>query len=274
MVDSMIEPILSYGSEVWGYENLKIIEQIHLKFCKRILKVRGTTPNFMIYGELGRYPLEIRVKLRMIMFWKKLLLGENKLSSILYRLMFSLKCYNNANFKWINYVETIFNEIGMNYIFVNQFPIVEKQHLNQILCDQFIQKWFGDIENSSRGQFYLTFKKDFSFEKYLIRLPDCDRIWITKLRTSNLHLPIETGRWYNIPREDRICTLCNENIGDEYHILFVCKNNAIVQLRNKYLPEYYVVNPNRFKFEGLLSFCNVKVYRKFSVYIKNIVNLL
>jgi hypothetical protein len=32
MFDSMIEPILLYGSEVWGYENLKFIEQIQLKF--------------------------------------------------------------------------------------------------------------------------------------------------------------------------------------------------------------------------------------------------
>ena len=41
------------------------------------------------------------------------------------------------------------------------------------------------------------------------------RIWITKFRTSNLHLPIETGRWYNIPRAERICHLCKETIGDE-----------------------------------------------------------
>jgi hypothetical protein len=45
----MIEPILLYGSEVWGYGNLKILEQIHLKFCKRILKVRNTTPNLIVY---------------------------------------------------------------------------------------------------------------------------------------------------------------------------------------------------------------------------------
>ena len=32
MFDSMIEPILLYGSEVWGYENLKVIEQIQSKF--------------------------------------------------------------------------------------------------------------------------------------------------------------------------------------------------------------------------------------------------
>ena len=58
----MVEPVLLYGSEIWGYENIKIIEQVHLQFCKRILKVRTTTPNFMVYGELGKFPLEIKAK--------------------------------------------------------------------------------------------------------------------------------------------------------------------------------------------------------------------
>ena len=66
IVDAMVEPILLYCSEIWGYENIKIIEQVHLDFCKRILKVRSSTPHVMVYGELGRYPLKIRVKIRMI----------------------------------------------------------------------------------------------------------------------------------------------------------------------------------------------------------------
>jgi hypothetical protein len=53
-----------------------------------------------------------------------------------------------------------------------------------------------------------------------------------KLQTSNLRLPIETGRWYNIPREDRKCN----GIGDEFHILFLCENEIVVILRNKYIP--------------------------------------
>jgi hypothetical protein len=50
----MIEPVLIYGSEVWWYENLKFIEQIHLKFCKRVLQVRKTPLNFMVLGEFAR----------------------------------------------------------------------------------------------------------------------------------------------------------------------------------------------------------------------------
>ena len=29
LFDAMVEPILLYGSEIWGYENIKIIEQVH-----------------------------------------------------------------------------------------------------------------------------------------------------------------------------------------------------------------------------------------------------
>jgi hypothetical protein len=43
------------------------------------------------------------------------------------------------------------------------------------------------------------------------------KVGITNFRTSNLYLPIATGRWDNIPREERICHLCKETIGDEYH---------------------------------------------------------
>jgi hypothetical protein len=54
------------------------------------------------------------------------------------------------------------------------------------------------------------------------------------------HLEIETGRWYNIPKDERFCTLCGQSIGDELHLLFVCCNAYLVNLRRIYLPRYYV----------------------------------
>ena len=73
-------PILTYSCKVWGFENCAENEKVHLRFCKNILKVRQTTSNYMVYGELGRYPLNIHINVRMIGFWLKLK-SSNKLSS-------------------------------------------------------------------------------------------------------------------------------------------------------------------------------------------------
>ena len=82
------------------------------------------------------------------------------------------------------------------------------------------------------------------------------------------------SRWHNIPREERIYHLCKETIGDEYHFLFVCKNENIITLRNKYLPNYYRVYPNHAKFEGLLSICNTELYKRLSIFIRKAAALL
>ena len=72
------------------FENKESIEKLHLQFCRNIFKVRSTTPNYMAYGELGIYPMEVMVKCKIILFWNNLLCKSNKLSSILYKLMFKL----------------------------------------------------------------------------------------------------------------------------------------------------------------------------------------
>ena len=49
-----------YGYEVWGYNQIILIEKLHVKFCKHILNVKPSTPNFMVYGELGRFPNQLK----------------------------------------------------------------------------------------------------------------------------------------------------------------------------------------------------------------------
>ena len=69
--------------------------KVHLKFLKFILNLKSSTPNCMVYGETGRYPLLITVKTRMIMYWAKILMGnDNKLTSVFYR--FFYKCYSEG----------------------------------------------------------------------------------------------------------------------------------------------------------------------------------
>ena len=59
MFDKVIK--LNLWSTVWDIT-------IPIKFCKQILNLKYSTPNDMVYGELGRFPLNINVKVRMISF--------------------------------------------------------------------------------------------------------------------------------------------------------------------------------------------------------------
>ena len=68
LFDKVVEPILLYGCEIWGFGKNNIIERDHLKFCKLLLRLKVSTPNFMVYGELGRYSLEIDIKVSMISY--------------------------------------------------------------------------------------------------------------------------------------------------------------------------------------------------------------
>ena len=82
LFDQTVVPILLYGCEVYGFENIYSIEKIHLDFLKSILKLKKSTPNVMVYDEFGRYPLEVMIKTRMIKFWCKLLSGNKYKNSM------------------------------------------------------------------------------------------------------------------------------------------------------------------------------------------------
>jgi hypothetical protein len=106
----------------------------------------------------------------------------------------------------------------------------------------------------------------------LSRLSEFGRKQISKLRTSNCKMSIETGRWQNISREDTICHLCRDGVGDEYHYLFLCKNEAVFYLRQTYIPRYYHLTPNTCinKMGGMLSLCNVKLLSNIAVFVNKL----
>ena len=72
----MIAPILLYGSEIWEYKNCEIIENFYFKYCKRLLHLKASTPKVRVYGELGRFQMQIHIKCRMIGFLAKILCGK------------------------------------------------------------------------------------------------------------------------------------------------------------------------------------------------------
>ena len=105
LFDHTVLPILTYVCEVWGYENLDMIEKIHNDFLRKITLARKSTPLYMFYGVLGRFPLQILIKSRMIGNWNRLLQSKaSKFSYVIYQCQL-----NTANIfpKWMNYIQAI-----------------------------------------------------------------------------------------------------------------------------------------------------------------------
>ena len=82
----------------------------------------------------------------------------------------------------------------------------------------------------------------------------------------NHKLPLITGRWLRQPRNERLCITCGK-LGDEYHFVLICKQDALVSLRRRYIDSYYFLNPSMFKFVQLLTNDEKRTIRNLAVYI-------
>lgn len=273
----MIAPILMYGSEVWGIENVEIIDRFQLKFCKLILNLKQSTPNCMVYGELGILPISLRIKSRILSYWCNVITSKHsKISNILYRTLLNMYSNNVSNFSWIHFVHNTLNGLGLSNVWLDQhvsFPVAFKNLFNHRLRDQFIQNWFSLIDRSSKCLNYRIFKKEFSIENYVhVLSPNLANI-LCKFRTVNHKLPIEKGRFLNIERDCRTCNLCTVNhdvIGDEFHYLFQC--SFFNSERRKYIDAYYYNNPNTLKFDQLMNSTNTSTLLRLSLFCKKIMS--
>ena len=71
LFDVLVAPVLLNGCEVWGHKSCPKLEQLQLRFCKYILAVGKRAFNYMVYGELGVFPSNIKIKLRAGTYWAR-----------------------------------------------------------------------------------------------------------------------------------------------------------------------------------------------------------
>ena len=127
-----------------------------------------------------------------------------------------------------------------------------KACVNRRLHDEAVQEWNSHVFESSKCLNYSILKNKFVFETYLNNLPNKFKKSLTKFRCRNNLLPIEIGSYYNIPRNERTCTLCiNDNLGDEYHYLLVCP--FFKTHRESYLDLYFCSGPSTLKLNNVFN---------------------
>jgi exonuclease III len=230
LFDRMISPILCYGAEVWGFEHVDVIESVHLKFCRRVLRVNSSTNKVILLGELGRYPLNVAYMYRCIRYWLQIVyMPSTRYPKACYDMLYNLNVAGRTT--WATKVKNILDNLGLSFAWLHQgvgnvgvFLCCVKQRLRDVS----LQTWHDGLHNSERLCSYRRYKSLFQLEDYHYVLKNKRQlISYTRFRCGNHHLAIECGRWSGIDRMDRICKYCCDKLNvfvveDEEHFICLC----------------------------------------------------
>ena len=266
LFDCQIKPILLYGSEVWGGFASESIESAHLFALKRLLNVGEKTPNTLVYGETGRYSINIDVTLSYIKYWLKVMKlpisrFPRQVLALLYRTLDQIDAKSKQN--WLTKVRDCLKDNGFSDVWEAGEVYNEDAFLRILknkLIETFKLNWMSKLRSSDRFATYRLFKTEFGQELYL------DDLTIKKFRDCLIRFRIginELGinkRFQISNVQSKNCPFCENSLEDEEHFLFVC--HAYNSIRNKYLIGNY-------EFENVLFLQdpNIDVKRKTAMYI-------
>ena len=293
--DSVIVPILTYCAEIWGQDLLHTkngyhtdftddksrLEVVHMRFCKRLLRVPQITSNIAVRSELGRLPIINKVLQQTTKYFTRLeSMNENKLAKTVYLQT------KNHNFSVYKIAQHYSNRINIETDTINYKDKIQQKQYVQTFKDNWLthaeEEWYIRI-NSEMGvsnernklRLYSKIKKSLSLENYLINIKNGDiKQSITKLRISAHTLAIEKDRHNKtgkIPLTQRTCKCCNSNtIENEYH--FVMKCPLYSKERDEFFTKSDIVTPATSTEEIFLKMmqCNVAgLTKEFGNYINN-----
>lgn len=224
LFDTLVVPVLLYGSEVWGaaksYKDSEPYENLHLKFAKEILGVNWNTSNSACLAELNRKKLQYKIQLNVLKFYNHILNSPNSLV---------FEIYENVKDKsiWTSNVRYLLNCLGYNHLNVDQLCIKSYiKRIEQRLSDQAMQNMNSSLSNNGKLDFFRLMYSPLNRPAYLDTLKlKQDRSILSKFRLSSHKLAIETGRHTKpeTDRSERVCLSCNTGeVEDEYHFFSSC----------------------------------------------------
>jgi len=252
LFDVMVEPVLSYGAEIWATEFLCKVdpfdnpsEKVQLDFLRGMFGVRQSTANVVVLAEAGRRPLALRWIKRLAKFYNALVKapeGSLLKRSLVVSSALARDAIGTSNINrrpWAGQVATALQQIGVDVDL--EIPV----ELNVgTICQRWEDKYLERVRGITgtkihhyvhevRGGFP---ENECGEAEYLSEVFRRDmRRPLAQLRMGAHWLREETGRWEKMEREERICNFCTtdgaENIENLDHMVFFCPKYECVRER-------------------------------------------
>lgn len=229
LFNSLILPILTYGSEVWSVNksSLKVIDKMFLRYIRCTLSIKATTSNIITIGESGQYPPSVACKISLMNFTNRLYHMPD--STLAKQVFNELRHLHELGFHtWISETFAMATEYNLDLSRnVSDFKIVSKNNVRAKFRNDWDEE-LHDIERNPILRTYITFKSTFTSEPYLKLVKEHNyRVAISRLRCSSHTLAIERRRYERPkpPIEQRVCIACKSTVEDEIHFVTQCAIN-------------------------------------------------
>ena len=198
----------------------------------------------------------------MLRYWNRLItLKEDRLTKNVFN-----NDYANGGL-WCSKIKSILESIDMDDEYTDK-NIVDINMCKKKFMNVYAEKWKEQVFTKPKLCTYVNIKDTFVPEKYVtMNLSQQQRSILAQLRIGILPLVIETGRFINVKREDRICTLCTDNcIEDEIHFTLVCP--FYNDVRKRFLEQIKSFQP--YSLAGILKNLCENHPRQFAKYVTEI----
>ena len=224
----MIEPILLYGSDLWGVSQhcVSNIDKLYLWFIRITLNIKATTSNIITMGESGMIPPKVKCHENVILYFIRLNSLPN--GSVVKHVFLEQKRLHSLGFNtWYSKVLGIAKHYDLDPL-IFEYNENTKKTIKTNIRNVFIQSWKSNLQSltaNSSLRTYRIIKSDFRHEPYLSLIKKSKYlIAFARFRAGSHTLEIERGRYTNprTPVEKRLCITCGE-VEDEKHFLINCK---------------------------------------------------
>ena len=217
LFDSMVKPILLYGSEIWGVFTWRSrteqcikesilsrsspYEKLHLRFCKQTLGLSKKSSNFITLAELGRVGLSYNIIESVYNYWQHLLNSDKN------SLCFKALCENilldrRGILSYYTRIKDLCHVLNGDDM-IGPVDNNNKIKLNaRVLSNNFSNLYISNFSErlctGGKYSFYDSLKFSYVREKYLSFTNNHDlRKSLSMLRCGDNYLPINYYRYKN-----------------------------------------------------------------------------
>ena len=221
IIDTLIMPILAYGSDVWVSNNdsIDIVDKIFYALYVVLTALRLTTSNIIVAGECGRLPPSTQCILHTLCYVNKIMHMNG--TSLVKRVYDELNDLSELGYTSLhNLADEYQIDLGLE-------PKDFHRKCKSSVTTNYIEQWSSCMMHFDRFPLLRTYrgiKLAFKTEPYLYLVENRRfRHAISQLRASSHTLQDKRGRYTKpkTPVNERICIVC-QCLEDDLHFVTAC----------------------------------------------------